>query len=137
MHLLTVILLVATTTDGGEKVIGQWFTAGERARVEIFERDGRYHGRIAWLEDEEDGEIRLDINNPDPANRDRRIVGLEILRGFEYRDDGSFTGGRIYDPESGRTYRARMTLRDENTLEVRGFVGIAAFGRTETWHRVP
>ena len=49
--------------------------------------------------------------------------------------DGKWSGGFIYDPNSGKTYRGKLRLVDTNTLEVRGFIGISLIGRTETWTR--
>ena len=48
-----------------------------------------------------------------------------------------WSGGTIYDPEEGKTYKCVMKLADENTLNVRGYIGVPAFGRTVTWLRVP
>jgi uncharacterized protein (DUF2147 family) len=49
--------------------------------------------------------------------------------------DGQWTGGRVYDPNSGNTYRGTITLIDADTLKLRGYVGITLFGRTEIWKR--
>ena len=78
-----------------------------------------------------------DEKNPDPALRSRKLVGLEIFRGFSYDGDGRWSRGFIYDPNSGKTYRCKLNLVDRDTLEVRGFIGISLIGRTETWKRQP
>jgi uncharacterized protein (DUF2147 family) len=46
--------------------------------------------------------------------------------------------GRIYDPENGKTYRCKLTLKDEDTLELFGYVkvGFVKLGRDTTWLRV-
>ena len=51
-------------------------------------------------------------------------------------DGKTWTDGRVYDPESGKTYQGRITLEQEDTLKLRGFVGAPVFGRTSTWTRV-
>jgi uncharacterized protein (DUF2147 family) len=66
--------------------------------------------------------------------RDRSILGLEILSGFGSSDGKTWTGGEIYDPDSGKTYHCKLTLSGE-VLEIRGFVGIPLFGRTERFTR--
>jgi uncharacterized protein (DUF2147 family) len=63
------------------------------------------------------------------------LLGLEILRGFAYDGDNLWKGGKIYDPKSGNDYSAKMTLVDEHTMELRGYVLIPLLGRTETWTR--
>lgn len=74
-----------------------------------------------------------DQNNPDPSLRNRPICNLEIGAGFKPEGDQA-TGGHIYDPMSGKTYKANIKL-DGDTLQLRGYIGIAAFGRTESWQR--
>ena len=45
-------------------------------------------------------------------------------------------GGMILDPESGKVYRAIVKLDgDGGKLSVRGFIGFAILGRTQTWVR--
>jgi len=47
-----------------------------------------------------------------------------------------YEGGEILDPESGKVYRAKMKLDGEGEkLNVRGFIGVALLGRTQTWVR--
>ncbi|MDZ7899054.1 MAG: DUF2147 domain-containing protein [Arcicella sp.] len=38
-------------------------------------------------------------------------------------------------PKNGNDYSCEMKLIDENTLEVRGFIGVSLFGRTDVWKR--
>ena len=62
-------------------------------------------------------------------------MGLVMLKDFKY-DDNEWTGGHIYNPSDGKEYKAYMKLRDKNTLNVRGYVGISLLGKTDTWSRV-
>ena len=66
------------------------------------------------------------------------MIGLEILGGLEpsSRAEGVWTDGTLYDPGSGSTYRASLTVADANRLELRGYVGVPLLGRTTTWFRV-
>ena len=105
------------------------------------QRARRQHlcGRIAWLGRplDENGQERRDGLNPDPALRDRPVLGLQILRDVGAVPDrkGAYRGGRIYDPESGKTYRCTLRLDDDGRLRFRGYVGISLFGRTTIWTR--
>jgi uncharacterized protein (DUF2147 family) len=62
-------------------------------------------------------------------------VGLVILRDFKF-DEDEWEGGKIYDPESGKTYSCILSIQDKGTLKVRGYVGISLLGRTEIWKKV-
>ena len=77
-----------------------------------------------------------DRSNPDPSLRDRPLVGIDILADLRPEPDGSWDGGTIYDPTSGRTYRCTMAMGRDDRLLVRGYVGFHVLGRTTTWVRV-
>lgn len=76
----------------------------------------------------------VDNNNPEPALRKRSLCNLEIGSAFTLASENQATGGRLYDPESGKTYKGNIDLAGD-TLKLRGYIGITVFGRTETWHR--
>jgi uncharacterized protein (DUF2147 family)/fucose 4-O-acetylase-like acetyltransferase len=120
--------------------VGLWHAEGGAAQIDLRDCGGALCGRVAWLRSpfDEHGCALLDRHNPDDSLRERPVIGLEILRGLEPSpgEDGVWTSGSIYDPGSGSTYRASLTVADENHLELRGYVGIPLLGRTTTWFRV-
>ncbi len=77
-----------------------------------------------------------DIYNPNPALRSRSLCGLEIGSGFIPHGPEHATGGTLYDPKTGKTYRGMITS-DGSTLALRGYIGIPLFGRSQTWRRSP
>lgn len=77
---------------------------------------------------------RVDIHNPDPALHTRTLCGLRIGQGFHLASTTKAEGGTLYDPKSGKTYRGAMTSTGDQ-LNLRGYVGIPLFGRSETWTR--
>lgn len=135
-----------TAVDGADAITGRWETEDGKAHVEITRRGGEYVGEIVWLgeplyppDDPEGmgGRPRIDRENPDPGLRHRPIVGLQILEGLEYDGDGEWTGGTIYDPEIGKTYKCKARLSDDGrTLHLRGYIGFSLLGRTSEWRRV-
>lgn len=75
-----------------------------------------------------------DSHNPDPALRNRPLCGLTIGSGFHPADANRATGGTLYDPKTGKTYRGNITAQDAK-LHLRGYVGIPLFGASEDWTR--
>jgi uncharacterized protein (DUF2147 family) len=101
--------------------------------VRIVERDGELIGTVVKV---------FSTTEPNPvcdqcegALKNRPVVGMTILRGL--RDLGrGYDGGTILDPDEGRTYRCSAKLLDGgHRLEVRGYIGIPLFGRTQLWAR--
>ncbi len=58
---------------------------------------------------------------------------MQLMTDFTLAGKDIWEGGKIYDPESGKTYKCKLTLIDPNRLEVRGFIGFSLLGRTEVW----
>ena len=140
------ILLAAAGAawGGGDDILGVWGNDDGKAKIEIFPCAGHYCGKISWLKrpvytpDDRDGVAgtpREDHKNPNPALRSRPLMGLQIMSGFNYGGGNLWDKGRIYDPESGKTYQSKITLVSPHRLEVRGYVGIPLFGRTTVWSR--
>ena len=64
------------------------------------------------------------------------ILGMDLIAGFTPEGEGKWRGGTIYDPRDGKTYKCAMSLQPDGSLEVRGYVGLAIFGKTVVWTRV-
>lgn len=123
--------------------IGYWQTiddkTGKALSVVKFykEKDGTLSGKIYHI---------LPVEGQHPKDKcvacegelhNKPILGLRIIYGMEATGEGKYVGGRALDPKSGSIYRAKMTLIDNGCkLNLRGYIGIPLFGRTETWNRV-
>jgi len=119
-------------------VLGQWFTEGGKSRVEIKPCGETLCGEIVWLQEpnDEQGRPKTDQRNPDEAMQSRPILGLKLLNGFVRDGDKNvWKKGKIYNPEDGKTYSAELTLDEPGQLEVRGYVGLPMFGKSQTWTR--
>jgi hypothetical protein len=116
---------------------GTWLNGDHTGWIELTVVESELRGRIVGSPDDPQNKkpSRLDLENPNEELRSRELRGRTILSGFHYEGDGRWAGGRVYDPNSGNTYKGTITLVDNNTLKLRGFVGISLFGRTETWTR--
>lgn len=120
-----------------DDIVGVWKDGRGKGQIQIFKQNGKYYGKIVWLKDPKDanGRPKVDRKNPNPSLRTKPIMGLVMLKDFKY-DDNEWTGGHIYNPSDGKEYKAYMKLRDKNTLNVRGYVGISLLGKTDTWSRI-
>ena len=135
----TVVFLLITISSFAQTAVeGVWFNTKKDGKIKIYEIDDKFYGEIVWLLelfDENDGKPKRDINNPDDSKHDDLIIGLNVLKGLVFNEKNVWDSGKIYDPENGKTYSCKMTLKDNDHLDVRGFVGFSLLGRTENWTR--
>lgn len=78
---------------------------------------------------------RVDTENPDPRLVDRKLLGLKLVEKLTYEGDDVWGGGKIYDPNSGYTYEARIRLIDTNQVVVRGYWKFRWLGRSMVFNR--
>ena len=130
----------ASAQKNADDITGLWLPSSGKARVNIYlAKNGKYYGKIVWLREPNDtqtGVAKMDKNNPDEVKRKEPLMGYLLLKAFEFKGNGSYESGTIYDPETGSTYSCVVSMTDKNTLEVRGYVGVSLFGRTDTWTRL-
>ena len=120
--------------------IGQWRTIDDhsgkpRSIVEVYANaDGTLSARIVRLLDLSKGANPM-CDACRGALHGKPIVGMVIAWGLR-ADDGSWSGGRILDPDNGKEYSVKLTPgKDGRTLEVRGYIGMPMLGRTQAWQR--
>jgi uncharacterized protein (DUF2147 family) len=144
--ILLLLILVASALPcfaaSGDDIVGVWFNEPKDAKIDISKCGDTYCGKIVWLKtpdypaaskDGTPGTPKLDHNNPDAALKKMPVMGLVIVRDFHFAGDNLWNDGKVYDPKNGKTYSAKMTLISPTQLNVRGFVGVSLFGRTEKW----
>lgn len=126
----------AWAQNSKDAIVGEWLSAKKDTRFLIYESNDRYFGKILWsIEVEHGGNLR-DVKNPNPQLRSRSIVGLILLKDFTFDGDNTWEKGTIYDPREGKEYACTLSLKSDNQLNVRGYVGLPLLGRTEVWTRI-
>lgn len=133
-------ILLTCTLISAQSPLGKWKTIDDKTGIaksiiEITEANGLYKATIIELLEEE-----YEGKNPvcEPCKGDKKdspVIGLEIMWDMKKTDDNSWSDGRILDPENGKTYGCKLSLENDDKLKVRGFLGFAAFGRNQFWHR--
>ena len=119
-------------------VLGIWFNEEKDAKINIYEENGKYYGKIIWLDEPNEpdtGEPKLDDENPDEKLQKRPIMGLMLVKDFVFDGDDVWDDGEIYDPKSGKTYSCYLKFDSKDKLKVRGYVGFSWIGRTTYWTR--
>lgn len=130
-----------------DAILGKWWNKEKDAQVDVHKCGAKICGKIVWLKEPlypagstegTPGTPKLDNNNKDESLRSRPTLGLVFLTGFSYEGEQVWSGGRVYDPKGGKTYDGRLTLRNADTLDLKGGykVGFMMIGKESTWTRV-
>ncbi|MFV0190099.1 MULTISPECIES: DUF2147 domain-containing protein [unclassified Empedobacter] len=132
------LFFMLTSLMYAQSPIGTWKTIDDETKqaksyVEIFEKDGKLYGKVTKILTK--GKEDVKCTDCSGALKNKPILGMQILSGLK-KDGKEWNGGKIIDPNSGKEYKAKMSLNGNDKLDVRGFIGISLVGRTQTWQRV-
>jgi len=129
---LTLLSSPAFAADGKD-VYGTWQVQSGSALVDIKDcGDGTPCGFLSSI-NSDTPETVLDDKNPDPELAKKPLLGSRMLWGFKEKSD-KWSGGRIYDAESGKDYKSKIEVQEDGTLKVKGCVG--PFCQSQVWTRV-
>jgi uncharacterized protein (DUF2147 family) len=145
MHRFASVLVLASlaTTQIGAQAkaptpVGVWLHPDGRIEMQIAPCGDALCAKLIWFKAPNDaqGVPLVDLKNPDSALRARPLLGLKVLDRLRPNAEGSWEGGEVYNPDDGEDYKARMSIQDDGTLRVRGYVLIPLLGKTLVWSRV-
>lgn len=141
--LLILILFIATATFAHAQVsqiLGLWNTFDDktgdmRGVVRIYEADnGTYLAEIVSLY-EKDANGNYKVMEPPYAKEYEGVVGTQLFSEMKANNDQ--LKGKVYDPESQKTYFGKVSYKDKtDELVLRGSLDKAGLlGRSQTWKR--
>ena len=118
-------------------IVGEWYNAEKDAVITLYEDGETVSGKITWMlyPNDVNGNPKTDPLNPDEKLKSRPRMGMVMMTGFSYDEDNVWDDGELYDPKKGKTYSGMMTVKDANTLDLRGYIGFSFIGRSSTWTR--
>ena len=143
ISLVTMLFCLATVPGFAAaecSACGYWMSEEKDGVIEVTRDGSGLHGTLVWLSEplDDDGQPILDARNTDESKRQSEILGMEILWGFHRSSNNDekkeqWDGGRIYDPNNGKTYKSKLEPTTDGILKIRGYVGLSWFGRTTEW----
>ena len=131
---ITLMALAMAAGASPDAVVGRWKTETRNGIVEIARCGPSLCGKLLTSDGLAANPTLKDSNNKDEKLRGRPLKGLQIIGGFSFAD-GVWDKGTIYNAEDGKTYSARITPVDANTLKLRGCIFVPLC-ENQTWTRV-
>ena len=133
-----ILLLLTSSSLNAQTLVGIWQNIDDedgkpKSHIEVKEVDGKLQGTVIKLLEGADLKVCAKCKG---ERKDQPIEGMKIMWDLEVKSDEKAEGGRIIDPKKGKEYGCKIKLKEEDLLEVRGYIGAPMFGRTQHWHRI-
>ena len=118
-------------------VVGVWESEEKNLQIEMFEDNGQFAGRMIYFKCSSEQVMRTstDSENPDKTLTNRKLLGMKLVTRLDYKGNNVWDDGKIYDPNSGRTFEARIQMTGPDTAIVRGYWKFRWIGRSMVFYR--
>ncbi|MEZ2904066.1 DUF2147 domain-containing protein [Acinetobacter terrestris] len=134
------VALISSFSIFAQEIAGTWIqiddkTGSPKALIEIQEQpNGTYSGKIIKVTPRPGYTPREKCFKCPPPYTDQPILGLEIFNSLQHVNGNNYANGRVLDPLTGKIYglKGRVSANGKRFI-LRGYVGISALGRTQTW----
>lgn len=135
--IFTLLFLTTFLSINSQTIFGKWYSTNDDTGeidsvVEMYKKDGKAYAKIIEIMDKNRQNAVCD--KCEGENKNKPILGLEILTGLEEKGD-EWSGGKILDPRNGKEYNCFIKLINSNKLKLRGYIGVSLFGKTKYWKR--
>ena len=139
LTLLFLVISIFAFSQNNTDLLGEWYSSKEDIVITIFEVNETIAAKITWMKspNNEEGIPNTDFLNPDESLRDRSRIGALMMYDLTYIAGNIWDNGSLYIAEKGKIYSGMMKLKNQNTLNIRGYIGFSFFERySSTWTRV-
>jgi len=134
------VINIMPPTPNPDFVCGKWMSTEKNLMVQVYREGNVFKAKIIWFKSGDDSKAMeewTDKHNPDPSLRDRKLIGMSILRNMDYEPkSNSWENGKIYDAQHGREWDASARIDSNGELKVTGYWHFKFIGRTLTFVRV-
>ena len=140
---LIILVLFGTCHLAFADITGTWRyiddkTGEAKGVVDIEQQaDGTYAGKAIKITPRAGYKAKEFCTNCPAPYTNKPIIGMQVISKLKTTDQINYTDGQIIDPVSGKLYRLKAKLSPNGKkLILRGYMGISAMGRSQTWLRM-
>jgi len=138
--LLPAMFLPPPAVHNSDMVCGKWMSSERNLIVQVYKEGESFKAKVIWFLNTDKSKTMdewTDKHNPDPSLRERKLIGMSILKNLSYEPkSNSWEEGKIYDAKNGREWDASARIDKDGTLKVTGYWHFKFIGRTMTFVRV-
>ncbi|MCJ8160409.1 DUF2147 domain-containing protein [Acinetobacter zhairhuonensis] len=138
-----IFLALATTSTLAQDITGTWRyiddkTGEPKALVKIEKQSNdTYAGTVLKLTPRPGYTPKEFCTHCPAPYTNKPIIGMQVISGLKTHDRVNYSSGKIIDPVSGKIYSLKGRVSPNNKkLFLRGYFGVSAVGRSQTWLRV-
>ena len=140
LMLLTSSNYHTTSIVEADQICGKWQNEDKNLVVQVYRDNAEYKARIVWFDNGE-GEQAMynftDKHNPDPALRNRKLLGMNVLENLVYDPETrTWEDGLIYDATNGRQWSSSAKINKDGSLKVKGYWKFKFIGKTISFKRI-
>lgn len=114
-----------------EDIFGRWRVPSNGSVVEIYKCGARLCCKVVSVKDPR----RRDAHNPNPALRNRPLVGVMLMNGGRRSGARSYVGD-VYSTLDGQTYRGTLNVISKNQITLVGCASVLPICEAVTFTRV-
>jgi uncharacterized protein (DUF2147 family) len=128
----------SSENGNADAIVGTWKSSSFDYNIELYKLNNEYQGKIVGVKKTKlSSKKLLDKLNPQRSLRGKPIIGMINITDFEYNQyDEIWEDGIFYNPSTGQTMKCTITMKDNSTLEVTGFLGFALTEVSMTWKKM-
>ncbi|OAL80851.1 signal peptidase [Acinetobacter sp. SFB] len=134
------VALFSSFSIFAQEIAGTWIqiddkTGSPKALIQIEKQNNEsYTGKIIKVTPRPGYKPRETCYRCPPPYTDQPILGLEVFKDLKHIEGNNYANGRVLDPLTGKIYglKGRVSANGKRFI-LRGYVGISALGRTQTW----
>lgn len=138
-----ILLALATTSSFAQDITGTWHfiddkTGEPKALVKIEKQSNNtYAGTVLKLTPRPGYTPKEFCTHCPAPYTNKPIIGMKVITGLKTNDHINYSNGKIIDPVSGKIYSLKGKVSaNSKKLFLRGYFGVSAVGRSQTWLRV-
>ena len=128
---VSILMNIRTTyaqVPNGDLLLGDWTDSKKETIVHCYKQDGKYYAKTIWIQ------YLAHPDKPLPKHM-QKWLNVMVMKDFKF-EKNEWTNGVIFQPRTNKTYSAYIRLKDNNTMQVTGYVWLRFFSESETFSRV-